>query len=186
MPTGNEKEVTKQKVVVSDADFKYIKLNTEFLPKEKPFFNSWTYYLLLLLPLSVIPIVVLLYRRKQANALDIVGNKRKKADRLAKKYLSEAKKQLGQKEAFYVALEKALHNFLKAKLQVETTDISKEKIKVLLEERQIENSTIEAFLEVLKDCEFARYTPISNVEMKREYEKAKTIITEIDRKFVRK
>ena len=48
---------------------------------------------------------------------DIFGNRMRAADRLAKKYLSHAKKALGKKEAFYVALEKALHNYLKAKLR---------------------------------------------------------------------
>ena len=39
--------------------------------------------------------------------------------------LPQLKKQLGNKEAFYEALEKALHNYLKATLQVETSEISK-------------------------------------------------------------
>ena len=59
-------------------------------------------------------------------------DKQRKAERLAKKYLSEAQKQLGKKEAFYEALERALHNYLKAKLGIETADISKEKITQIL------------------------------------------------------
>ncbi len=183
MPTVADTEVSEKKVAVSDTDFKYIGLHTDFSSQKDSFFNSWAYYLWLLLPLLVIPIVILVYRKKRADALDVAGNKRRKADKLAKKYLSEAKKKLGQKEAFYIALEKALHNYLKAKLQVETADISKEKIQALLEERQVKSTTIKAFLEVLQDCEFARYTPISDVEMAKEYEKAKTIISEMDRVF---
>ena len=60
------------------------------------------------------------------------GNKIRQNNRLAKKYLSEAKKQLGSKEPFYVALEKALHNFLKAKLNIETSEMSKPIIQELL------------------------------------------------------
>lgn len=173
---------TKKEVVASNANFKYIALQTKFDSKKTTdFFKSKWFYLFLALPFLVIPIVIFLKRRQELKAGDIVGSRIRKADKLARKYLSEAKKQLGKKEAFYIALEKALHNFLKAKLQVETTDISKEKITELLQNKKVDNTTINDFIEVLKDCEFARYTPSSDVEMKQEYEKAKNIIAIIDR-----
>ena len=84
-------------------------------------------------------------------------------------------------EAFYIALEKALHNFLKAKLQVETSDISQEKIAEILKKKNVEDTTINDFIEVLNDCDFARYTPTTNVMMEQEYEKAKEVITNIDK-----
>ena len=88
---------------------------------------------------------------------------------------------MGKKEAFYIALEKALHNFLKAKLHIETSDISKEKISEILKSKGIEEATIHQFVEVLNDCNFARYTPITNVEMEQEFEKAKDVIIKIDK-----
>ncbi|PCI11702.1 MAG: hypothetical protein COB73_01605 [Flavobacteriaceae bacterium] len=102
---------------------------------------------------------------------------------MARKYLSQAKKELGKKEAFYIALEKALHNFLKAKLNIETSDISKEKITSLLEDRNIDAATINEFMEVLDDCDFARYTPTTNVMMQQEFDKAKQVITKIDKQL---
>ena len=87
----------------------------------------------------------------------------------------------GRVEEAAVALEKALHNFLKAKLHVETSDISKEKISEILQQKSVDISTINAFLEVLKDCDFARYTPTTSVMMKQEFEKAKEVITKIDK-----
>ena len=107
----------------------------------------------------------------------------RKADRLAKKYLFEAKKQLGTKEAFYVALEKALHNYLKAKLSIETSDISKEKITELLKNKLINNNDINSFIQVFNSCDMARYSPVSDVEMKDDYEKAKLVITQIDKQL---
>ena len=75
-----------------------------------------------------VPTGIVIAKRNSVRNSDVEGNRLGKADRLAKRYLSEAKKQLGKKEAFYVALEKALHNYLKAKLRIETSDISKEKL----------------------------------------------------------
>lgn len=180
--SSSKTNVTKKEIDSSKKDFKYISLRTQFdATKSTDFFDSKWYYMLLLFPLIMIPIAILLKQKQQKRAGDTVGNRIRKADKLARKYLSEAKKQLGKKEAFYIALEKALHNFLKAKLQVETTDISKDKIAILLQERKVNEEVINDFLSVLKDCEFARYTPISNVEMEQEYEKTKKIIAAIDR-----
>ncbi len=97
--------------------------------------------------------------------------------------MSEAKKQLGTKEAFYVALEKALHNYLKAKLSIETSDISKEKITELLKNKLINNNDINSFIQVFNSCDMARYSPVSDVEMKDDYEKAKLVITQIDKQL---
>ena len=138
---------------------------------------------MLLLPLITIPIGIFIFNKTTERNNDLIGVKQRKADRLAKKYLSEAKKQLGHKDAFYIALEKALHNYLKAKLQIETTDISKAKITQLLQSRHIENSSIEAFTTVLDDCDFARYTPITDVMMHDEFEKAKQVITALDKQL---
>lgn len=66
-----------------------------------------------------------------------------------------------------------MHNYLKAKFQVETSDISKDKIAEILKNKNVEVSIIEDFLKVLDDCDYARYTPTSNVMMQEEYDKAK-------------
>jgi len=66
-------------------------------------------------------------------------------------------------------------------LHVETSDISKEKISEILQQKNVDKSTINEFLEVLKDCDFARYTPTTSVMMKQEFEKAKEVITKIDK-----
>ena len=122
-------------------------------------------------------------KRNDKKNNDLIGNKLRKAERLAKKYLSEAKKQLGKKEAFYEALERALHNYLKAKLGIETADISEDKITEILKNKNIDSTTIEEFIEVLKQSDFARYTPISNSEMKEEFEKAKQVIVQLDKQL---
>ena len=112
-----------------------------------------------------------------------MGNKRRKANKLARKYLSQARKQLGKKDDFYIALEKALHNYLKAKLHIETTEISKERISEILLDRKVNTETVVEFSDVLNNCDFARYTPFTNVEMKQEYDKAKEVIAKIDKQL---
>jgi hypothetical protein len=176
--------VTKQDVVLAGQSFRYIATRTSFVAKKQSaFFKSNLFYMLLLLPLIAIPIGVFIGKRNTKRNNDIAGNKTRKAERLAKKYLSKAQKQLGKKEAFYEALERALHNYLKAKLGIETSEISKERITELLENKKVKTSTIHQFIEVLKSSDFARYTPFTAMQMKEEFERAKEVIIQLDKQL---
>ena len=122
-------------------------------------------------------------KKRRQRLADVEGNKLRKADRLARKYLSEAKKNIGDQVIFYESLERALHNYLKAKLNIETSDFSKEGISGLLIERGVHTDKLGAFIGLLKSCEFARYTPTSDVEIQSDYNKAVEVISGIDKEL---
>ena len=176
--------VIKQEVVSTGKNFRYIATKTNFVTAKKiDFFKSNLFYVLFLLPLIAIPIGVFVGKKNEERSNDIMGNKARKAEKLAKKYLSKAQKQLGKKEAFYEALERALHNYLKAKLGVETAEISKERITEILKGKNVEATAIHQFIEVLKNSDFARYTPFTATEMKEEFERAKAVIVQLDKQL---
>jgi len=180
---SNPTEVTKNKVEVAKS-FAFIKPKTSLKSMEKEdFLGSGLFYSLIVLPFLAIPLLIVGRRRKQAVDNDVVGNKIRKSNALAKKYLSEAKKHLGQKEPFYIALEKALHNFLKAKLNIETSDMSKEKIREILTERNAQPETISEFITLTENCEFARYAPSSDTAIQQDYEKAVAIISNLEKQL---
>ena len=174
----------KQRVVMNNDQFAFVKSDANLKPiKQSYFFKSTWFWSSLLLPLMAIPLAMVFRKKKEERDADVTGNKIRKADKLAKKYLSEAKKALGQKEAFYIALEKALHNYLKAKLNIETSDFSKDHIKNLLTGRTVENKTVTDFITLLNSCELARYTPHTNVTMQQDYDKAAKTISLIDKQL---
>lgn len=178
----NITSTNKQSVIAANSQFNFIKLNANLSPVSNTyFFRSNLFYSLLLLPLLFIPLAILFRKKREEIASDVMGNKVKKANRLAKRYLSKAKKELGNKESFYVALEKALHNYLKAKLKIETSEFSKDKISELLLQKNVDEATINGFVALLKNCEAARYSPFSNVQMQQDYEKASEVISLIDK-----
>ena len=182
--TLDTSSVRKQEVVSTGKNFRYIATKTKFITAKKiDFFKSNLFYVLFLLPLIAIPIGVFIGKKNEERSNDIMGNKARKAEKLAKKYLSKAQKQLGKKEAFYEALERALHNYLKAKLGVETAEISKERITEILKGKNVEAATIHQFIEVLKNSDFARYTPFTATEMKEEFERAKAVIVQLDKQL---
>jgi hypothetical protein len=171
-------------VTINSDQFAFVKTKANLKPiAPNNFFKSSMFWGSLLSPLLLIPLALLYRKEKEKRNADVFGNKIRKADKLAKKYLSEAKKSLGNKESFYIALEKALHNYLKAKLQIETSDFSKEKIEEILIERQVYAPTVKEFISILENCELARYTPITNVEMQQDYDKAASTISIIDKEI---
>jgi len=97
--------------------------------------------------------------------------------------LSEAKKYINQKEPFYIALEKAMHNFLKAKLHIETSDMSKNNIQDLLLSKNANPDTVLEFLTLTENCELARYAPSTNAAIQNDYEKAVSIISELEKQL---
>jgi hypothetical protein len=172
----------RQSVNLPSEQFRFIKTSTNLKPlDQQAFFRSWTFWGSLFLPFAAIPLFILFGKRREAKAADVTGNRRKKADRLARKYLSEAKKNLGDQQSFYESLERAMHNYLKAKLHIQTAEMSKERISEILREKNVADETSTEFIEVLKSCEFARYTPASNTAQHEDYEKAVKVISKLDK-----
>jgi hypothetical protein len=164
--------------------FKYINLKTELTASNEPvFFGSSKFYTLLFLPFLLLPLVVVFKRKKEAIDGDVFGNRIKMNNKLAKKYLSEAKKQINNKEPFYVALEKAMHNFLKAKLHIETSEMSKDNIQELLLSRKANPEVVTDFIVLTENCEIARYAPSSSATIQHDFDKAVAIISELEKQI---
>jgi hypothetical protein len=169
---------------LDDAQFKFIKIDANLEPiATEPFFKSKLFWSLLGGPMFLIPLFIVAGRKRRERLADVDGMRLRKADRLAKKYLIEAKKNMKNRIVFYESLERSFHNYLKAKLTIETSDFSKEKISALLEEKQVRPEVVSEFILVLKSCEYARYAPESQVAMQQDYEKAARIISTIDKQI---
>lgn len=178
---SNETEKTK---VNAQNQFEYIKLKSGLKnADDEDFFESTLFYLLLLIPFVAVPFVIILKKQREKIGADVQGSKIKKSNKLAKKYLFEAKNNLGNKELFYISLEKALHNFLKAKLSLETSEMSKETIESILMSRKASAQTTRQLMTLIENCDFARYAPSSDVAIHQDYDKAVTIISELEKQI---
>jgi len=189
-PVSAQKEVTtvtgdsKQAITQFKEQFKYIKLTSDLEPiAQTTFFKSTLFWSLLGGPILLIPLFIIGGKKRRQRLADVEGNRLRKADKLARKYLSEAKKNMGSQGVFYEALERALHNYLKAKLNIETSEFSKEGISGLLIEKSVHTDKVTDFVSLLKSCEFARYTPTSDVTIQSDYNKAVEVITAIDKQI---
>ena len=181
---GAAKLVSENNITPNLKLFRNFKTTKGFTPLQPdPFYKSNLFWVLLLGPFLLIPILLFVVKNRAVRALDVSGNKIRLTNRLARKYLSAAKKSLGKKETFYNALERALHNYLKSKLRIETSEFNKDKIGELLTKKKVESITLEGFLSILTACELARYTPLSSVDMQNDYDKAAQVINALDKQL---
>ena len=175
---------SKNSIVSNDSSFRFIKLDTKLLQKnQKIFWRSHLFWILLFIPILVIMSSILIKKYILNKTEDLVIRKQKRAQQLARKYLSSAKKVIHDQAKFYEALERALHNYLKAKLKIETTELSKSKIQKLLNDKGIEKQISSEYVEVIENCERARYAPGSSINTKEDLKKSGELISKIDRQI---
>ena len=174
----------KTSIPAVDNAFRYIKLETKFESiDKKSFWRSQLFWTLVIIPVFILSISFLLKRVFYGRNEDVTKKKQRRAEQLTKKYLSSAKKHFDDQAQFYEVLERALHNYLKAKLKIETTELSKSKIKNLLHQNSVDKKTALEYVEVIESCERARYSPESLVNMKDDFKNASSLIGKIDRQI---
>ena len=176
-----QNSTTPSNILPSINQFKFIKTKPNLVNiNSSSFIYSTYFYIIIFLPFFIIILTVIFFKSKKITDSDLKKYKSISANKLARKYLYEAKKNLDKKDMFYVSLEKAMHNFLKSKLSIETSDYSKERIQDLLKNRNVDDDTQKLFIRLIENCEFARYTPASNVAINKDYENAVKVISELD------
>ncbi|PWK75976.1 oxygen tolerance protein BatD [Mucilaginibacter oryzae] len=189
--TGDNSNVTafsgagKQDVKVLSNDIRYIKTGTELNEVGSDFYGSGLYYFLLVLgPLGFAGALVYGKWRDKNNA-DVAGMKSRKAGRVAAKHLAVAKQRLAANDskAFYEDLFRGLYGYLSNKLNIPYADLNREKIADELKARSLDESLINEMLDTLDMCEMARYAPVSGITGQQVFDKAQTMINNIESKI---
>ena len=182
--TGNSVASTGAKNIISTTNtFNFIALETQFTAiNSNRFYNSFWFWLLIILSLGGIPLAILIKKFIRSKS-GIRNTDHKRANKLAKRYLSGAKQSIGTSEAFYMNLELALHKFLKAKLRIETQELTKEGLRDKLSVKQVNESEIEAVIKLIEKCELARYASAANQDMQTDYKQATELISNIDKQL---
>ena len=161
--------------------FNYIKLSSKFssINSKKLLDSKFWLYTFLSIPFLIFIVILLLIKvtRKSISDSDLIT---KNAEKLARKYLENAKIDISNKESFYSSLDQALFNFFKSKYMIRKEDFSKDKIKSILIKENISEKVINDVIELIESCEIARYTPASTDDMDEDYEKAVQILTNFE------
>ncbi|MEC8602355.1 MAG: BatD family protein [Bacteroidota bacterium] len=167
--------------IQTTGQFNYIKLSSKFssINSKKLLDSKLWLYTLLSIPFLIFIVILLLIKviRKSISDSDLIT---KNAEKLARKYLENAKIDISNKESFYSSLDQALFNFFKSKYMIRKEDFSKDKIKSILIKENISEKVINDVIELIQSCEIARYTPATTDAMDKDYEKAVQILTNFE------
>ena len=177
----SQEKIDQDLKISTDGAFGFIKLKSKFTPINKvEFWNKSIFWFIVFSPLALLPIIILIRKLWKSRTFDENDLKLKRRSKLAIKFLGNAKKHINNKPEFYDSLEKAFHNYLKAKLRIETVDIQRDIVVNSLVKKGANTSTIDSFMIILDNCDMARYSKITNVKMKQDYYSAIDIIEKLD------
>ena len=158
-------------------DFRFIKEKGYFTKKTKAhFYKSKLFYTLILTAFILAFLGFGYYKYWSSRVYDAVLEQQKRNKNRAAKFLKEAKKSIGEKEAFYAKLEKALHNFLKAQLKIDTSEMSRDIIRQKLEAKKVPEKTIDLLMDLLNRCDMARYAPATKTKMSEDFADAEALM----------
>jgi len=177
----------KQDVKNMGSDIRFIKTNNFRLKeKGKLFFGSnlmWLSYIISL----VIAILVFIVRRKQ---IEFYSNKtlvrNKQANKVSRTRLKTAAMHLKNNKTaeFHTEVLKAIWGYLADKFAIPASDLSRERSNEVLSSHGIDQETINELLEIIDNCEFARYAPSSEAgEMGKIFNQATELITKLENKL---
>lgn len=176
--------VTKEDIKYLGKDIRFIK-NSNFDLSKSPtrFFGTIPFMLLDISPLILFIGFIFYRKRYEKLHQDQMLLKTRRANKLAKKRLSAAKKYLELKdsEKFYEELTRGLWGYISDKLGIPFSDLTKDSTADSLRMKNIPEDNITNFLSTIDDCEFARYAPSAGSgEMEHIYNDAVKVITELE------
>ena len=178
--------LTREEVRFIGKDIRFIKLSSEEFHRIGHYFYRTPWFvLLLILPLLAVG-GAFAYQQQQARMAENVAYARsRRANQLARKRLSQARKLLKpetQKE-FYAEISRALVGFVADKLNLPPAGIISDEVAGLLRDRGVPEEIVKEFLGCLQECDFQRFAPANATEqdMRDMYEKAKKAIVDLEK-----
>ena len=184
---NNEQEsgiVNKQNVRREQKDIHYIFTKSNLKVIKEKIIHPKVFYSIFLLPILLL--IFLWIYNKIVGKTDTSGIewKNRKANKIALKRLKTAQICINSNDfdSFFEEIEKSLWGYFADKFKVESADLSKETVSTFFKSTNIDNNIEIKFINLLDECEFARYAPESNknAQMDTVLTKAKNIIIEVE------
>lgn len=165
-------------------DVRYIHRGNVHLKKPgETFFASTQQALCYIIPLLLAVILGIAFRKKAAEQSNIALYRGKAANKVASKRLKKAAALMNasQTAAFYDEILKGVWGYVSDKLNISVAELSKDNVSEKLQQKGVQPDEINTLLQVIKECEFARYAPADQVRPMTEiYNTVATVIKQIE------
>ena len=152
--------VSKNEIEYLGKDIRFIKTNVpDFVISEGLFYRSNKFYLYLIIPAMLFLVTLILRMRYIKMNSNVNLLKSRRANKVAMKRLSAAKKFLAEKksEAFLDEMFRALWGFISDRLQIPVSQLSKENVSSILNQKNVSDGSVQQFIQTLDTCEMARF-----------------------------
>ena len=180
-PTISNPSVNNTNTISPNDSFRFIKINTKLMKiNNDEFFESEIFYILISSPFAMVIAFVMLtaYKRKRKSSFTETQRVQiKEIDKM----INTAKESLNDKNVFYDLIEKAVYKTLLLKFSLNIDNLNKEKIKSTLRVKGIDEKNISKIIQLIENCENAKYSRSSNSIMNNDLNTAKEIISLIQK-----
>ncbi len=170
-------------------DIRYIKQGNPMLKIiGSTFFGTPLFYSLYSGTALLFILLFIIYRKKARENANAALMRNKKANRVAVKRLKEAARFMRQNnnEAFHEAILKAFRGYLSDKLGIAVANLNRETAVENLTNKKVDGSVISDFIEIMDQCEYARYAPSGGSEARSElYKKAEQTMGRLEKQIKR-
>lgn len=178
--------LSKEDIELLGSDIRYILTNTRLYKKSHYLLGSKWFYSIYILIIVLFILILILRKEQIKRSANIVKYRNRKAGKVAGKRLKKARAFMknNAKEEFYEEVGRALWNYLSDKLNIQISELSKEKAQEKLKVQNIEEQLIQNFFQLVETCEFARFAPgKTDADLQNLYNSASKTISELDQKL---
>ena len=178
--------ISQNTVKQSNEDIHYIETDASKLqPLGKKFFGTTLYYVLLGAPFLFFIGFIIFRKKREAEADDVVGTRRRKANKMARKRLKSAATALKNSDSklFYAEIFKAIYGYMSDKLGIPGSLLSKQVIMENLRNKNVDEETLNELSRTLETCEMARFASSEKQGDQEFYNQTVTLIAKLDSKI---
>lgn len=169
----------KTDVKVLGTDIRYIRTGPSALREQgQLLFGSWQWWAGMATPALAFALLLVWRNKRDKQQADVVGTRRKSADRVARERLKAAAQALQRNEPmpFYTALSKALQGYLADKFGLGLTEISFQRLRQSFGESDDAEAMAKEYVALISTCDMARFTPVEERPRKDLYDQAAALI----------
>ena len=157
----------RQDVEARNTDILYIHSGVGELSHDRDYVITkgwyWIIYVILAAALAGTAVYIGATRRRNA---DVVRSRLSKASKVARRRLNTASQCMkrNDSEQFYAEMLRALWGYLSDKLSIPSSQLTRQSIAQQMTDRGASEELVNSFIEILDECEMARYTPSGSQE----------------------
>ena len=175
-PTITGSSSNNTNIITPNNSFRFIKTKSNLIKIDNSnFFESQLFYVLISSPFTMVIAFALLTaynRTRKSSTKELRRSKEKEINKM----IDAANKSLNDKNEFYNLIEKALLKTMLLKFSINIENFNKEKIKSIIKGKGINEKEISKIIQLIENCESAKYSRSSNSIMNNDLKNAREVI----------